>query len=225
MMIVLTNSKGGVGKSTLAVHTTIWLHDRGVRVALLDADKQQSSSQWLHDADASVTVQTAGTPDECLDAAVRLTESHDLVIGDGPAGLDELSRALLLVSDLALIPVGPSILDVRSVQDAIQVFRYAQRVSQKHLEGALVLNKVGKRDRISRELICSLPQLGLDATNSTIRDLVAFRDAAQQGTVVGRLGPSGSAAARDMDAFCFELFGSLLNEQIGFKSPGGSLCG
>ncbi|MDV6032461.1 MAG: ParA family protein [Phycisphaera sp. RhM] len=223
MMVALANSKGGVGKSTLAVHIAVWLQDHGVRVALLDADKQQSSSLWLKDVDPGVTVRVATTPEECLDAAVELAESHDIVIGDGPAGLDEISRTLLLVANLALIPVGPSILDVRSVQDAIQVFRYAQRISPKHLEGALVLNKVGKRDRISRELICSLPQLGLGAAVSTIRNLTAFRDAAQQGTVVGRLGKTGRSAADDLDKFCVELFASIPGNPVDLQTPGGVL--
>jgi chromosome partitioning protein len=42
--IVLTNTKGGVGKSTIAVHLAVWLHDLGVKVALLDMDKQRSSA-------------------------------------------------------------------------------------------------------------------------------------------------------------------------------------
>ncbi len=212
MMIALTNSKGGVGKSTLAVHIAVWLHDKGIRVALIDADKQGSSSQWIREAEPAVTVRTVATPEECLAKSTELAESHDMVIGDGPAGLDDISRTLLLVADLALIPIGPSILDIRSVKEATQIFRYAQSISPKQLEGALVLNKIGARDRISRELVGSLPQLGLGAAKSTIRYLTAFREAAQQGTVVTRLAGKGLAATNDLNAFCLELFGSMLAE-------------
>lgn len=59
MVIVLANSKGGVGKSTLAVHLAVWLYDRGHRVALVDADVQSSSSVWLQEAEPSVTNPTA----------------------------------------------------------------------------------------------------------------------------------------------------------------------
>ena len=40
MIIAMTNSKGGVGKSTLAVHLAAWWHEQGARVALVDADVQ-----------------------------------------------------------------------------------------------------------------------------------------------------------------------------------------
>src|ERR1035441_9954760 len=52
MLFAFTNSKGGVGKSTLAVHSTIWLAEKGKSVALVDADVQGSSSTWLKEVSA-----------------------------------------------------------------------------------------------------------------------------------------------------------------------------
>jgi hypothetical protein len=42
-----------------------------------------------------------------------------------------------------------------------------------------------------------------------IRDLQVYRDAAQQGTVVSRLGVKGRHAAEEMDALFSELLGSI----------------
>ena len=55
MNIVFANTKGGVGKSTLAVHLAVWLHDQGKKVALVDADKQRSSSPWVTEAEPKLT--------------------------------------------------------------------------------------------------------------------------------------------------------------------------
>ncbi len=44
MIITIANSKGGVGKSTIAVHLAAWLHEQGHSVTLADCDTQQSSS-------------------------------------------------------------------------------------------------------------------------------------------------------------------------------------
>ena len=49
-IIALTNSKGGVGKSTVAVHLAAWCHQQGRRTALVDADAQGASSLWLQEA-------------------------------------------------------------------------------------------------------------------------------------------------------------------------------
>ena len=53
MIIVVANSKGGVGKSTFSVHLAAWLHEQGHRVTLADCDTQQSSSEWIRETVAA----------------------------------------------------------------------------------------------------------------------------------------------------------------------------
>src|SRR5262245_17026536 len=84
MNIVFANTKGGVGKSTLAVHLAVWLHDQGRKVALLDTDKQRSSSSWIIEAEPLITVRTASSPEECLSELQEVARAHDFVVGDGP---------------------------------------------------------------------------------------------------------------------------------------------
>jgi chromosome partitioning protein len=211
MMIVFANTKGGVGKSTLATHLAVWLHDNGYKTGLLDTDKQRSSSEWLAEAEPGIAVRVADTPENCLSEAQNLIQSCDFVVGDGPGGLDDLSRTLLILANLAIFPISPSILDLRSVQQATGILRYAQGINKGRPEGRLVLNKMRTRDKISRELRQAAPQLGLSVAEHVIRDLQVYRDAAQQGTVVSRLGRKGRHAAMEIDALFSEVMG-------GFKS-------
>jgi chromosome partitioning protein len=152
MMIVFANTKGGVGKSTLATHLAVWLHDSGYKTGLLDTDKQRSSSQWIAEAESEITLAVADTPENCATAAQELKESCDFVVGDGPGGLDDVSRTLLILADLAVFPISPSILDLRSVQQATGILRYAQGINRGRPDGRLVLNKMRTRDKISQEL-------------------------------------------------------------------------
>jgi chromosome partitioning protein len=207
MMIVCANSKGGVGKSTIATHLAVWLHDRGFNTALLDTDKQRSSSQWITEAEPNVTVRVANTPEACVSIAQKLKQSHDYIVGDAPGGLEDLSRTLLILADLAIFPISPSILDVRSVAGATAVLRYAQGINNGKPEGRLVLNKMKTRSTISRELREAAPQLGLNVAQNVIRDLQVYCDAAQQGTVVARMGRKGGAAATELNALFTELIG------------------
>lgn len=207
MMLVFANSKGGVGKSTLAVHCAVWLHDRGLRTALLDADKQRSSSIWLAEAEPNVTIRTASTPEECVSNVQGLLQSHDFVIADAPGGLEDLSRTLLILADLAVFPISPSILDVRSVLTATEVLRYAQAIRCGLPKGKLVLNKMRSRGRISNQLRIAAPTLRLEVAPRVIRNLDAFCDAPQQGTVVSRLGRKAAQPAAELE----ELFTEFVN--------------
>lgn len=210
MLICFTNAKGGVGKSTLAVHLAVWLYDRGVRVALLDCDKQRSSSEWLAEAEPKLTVETASTHEDIAVSAQTLRQSHDVVVGDGPGGLEDASRTLLILADLAVFPISPSILDLRSMAQATQVLKYAHLINRGRPEGRLVLNRMRTRDTISRELRQAAPALGLKVAQSIVRDLQVYRDAAQQGTVVTRMGPRKAAASAELD----QLFQELVSDQL-----------
>src|SRR5262249_6183461 len=141
MNIVFANTKGGVGKSTLAVHLAVWLHDQGKKVALLDTDKQRSSSHWIAEAEPKMTIRVAGTPDICLSEVQELARDHEFVVGDGPGGLDDVSRTLLILADLALLPITPSILDLRSVQQATAVLGLAQGSNGGESMGGRILTK------------------------------------------------------------------------------------
>lgn len=212
VLIAFANSKGGVGKSTLAVHLAVWLFDHGKSVALLDTDKQRSSSAWALEAEPKLVVRTAATHEEVAATVQELSESHEFIIADAPGGLEELSRTVLILADLAIFPVLPSILDLRSVAEATKLLKFAQSINGGRPEGRLVLNRLRKRDRISRELSEAAPGLGLNVARTSIRDLQAYRNAAQQGTVVTRMGKR----EKDVAAEITQLFVELLTDKLVF---------
>jgi len=220
MNVVFVNSKGGVGKSTLAAHLAMWAADRGIAVALLDCDKQRSSSQWLKEADPRIATATADTPEECLDTVMELRKQHDLLIGDGPAGLDELSRTLLVIAELAVLPLTPSILDLRSIQQTVGILRFAQKLNGGLPDGMIVLNRMKTRDSISTELRAAAASLNLPIASSVIRDLQAYRDAAGQATSVMQLGRRGVMAAVEINALFEELVGKRIGATNGIEKGG-----
>lgn len=213
MIVAMVNSKGGVGKSTLAVHLAVWWKERGGDVALVDADAQEASSVWLHEAASQVPVFRLSTPDDLLDQVPGLSRRFDLVAVDGPAGLSEVSRAILLVADVAILPCGPSILDLRAANDAIRVVTQAQKIRQGPPRAVLVPNKLQVQYRLSRELLETVKSLEIPAA-AGLRLRQAYADAAGQGQVVWRLGPRGELAAREIK----ELFHGLLDSKADERS-------
>ena len=213
MIITFANTKGGVGKSTIAVHLAVWLADQGAKTALIDADPQRSSSQWITEVESKVVLRTADTPEACVLQVRELAQFNDFVLADAAGGAGELARALLLLADLALLPITPSILDLRSLQQAVSILQYAQGINRGRPEGRLILNKMRSRDRISRELQSAADSLGVWVADGVVRDLQAFRDAAQSGTVVTRMRKTGNEARRDMERLFEGLIGSDVLQQ------------
>lgn len=211
MLVCFANTKGGVGKSTLAVHLAVWLFDRGAKVAILDCDQQRSSSIWTAEAEPKITIATADSPEDVLLKVGELAQCRDFVVGDAPGGLDDRSRTLLILADLAIFPITPSVLDLRSVAQATAVLKYAQGINKGKPDGRLVLNRMRARDTISRELKVAAPSLGLAVANTIVRDLQVYRDAAQQGTVVTRMGHRGVAAAAEVTQLFVELLTAKSN--------------
>ncbi|HXJ74234.1 MAG TPA: ParA family protein, partial [Candidatus Dormibacteraeota bacterium] len=80
MIIALVNSKGGVGKSTLAGSLAGWLHAHGHRVILADCDMQQSSSEWLREALPEIPVVRLNNADQVLDELPLLAAEADYVV-------------------------------------------------------------------------------------------------------------------------------------------------
>ncbi len=193
MNIAFTNSKGGVGKSTLAVHFTAWCHDHGNRVALVDADAQGSSSVWLQEAEPKIPIFRLQSPDEILEQVPALAQRFDGLVIDGPAGLSEVTRAIMLVADLALLPCGPSALDLRAANEAIRVVKQAQAIRHGPPDVLLVPNKLQVQLRLSREFMETAKELSVPTTPG-LRLRQAYADAAGQGTLVWRLRGAKKAA-------------------------------
>ena len=204
MIIALTNSKGGVGKSTLAVHLAVWIQEQGTKVALVDADVQGSSSAWLKEASPELPLFRLATPDDILDQVPKIAAEFECVVIDGPAGLSELTRTILFLADVTFLPCGPSVLDLRAANDAIRVVRQVQTIRKGPPAALLVPNKLQIQYRLSRELLETAKALDIPAA-SGLKLRQAYADAAGQGTVVWRMGPRAQDAAQEIQTLFKEL--------------------
>lgn len=206
MIFALVQMKGGVGKSTIAVHLAAWLAARGRRVALLDADPQEGSSRWLAEAAPSIPTEALTDPDAILDRLPVLAAEADDVIADGPAGLAEASRALLLRCDVAILPVGPSVLDLRALADTARLVEQARSIRGGAPAAFVVLNRLQPHTILSREIAESAPGLGLTVASTVIRQRTALADCAGQGLLIDAMpGQVAREAAADFAALFQEI--------------------
>lgn len=206
MIIVVANSKGGVGKSTLAVHLAAWLSERGHRVILADCDTQQSSSEWLQEAVPNVRCVRLANPDQILDNLPQLAQEADYVVADGPGSNTETSRALLLRADFAIVPCKASMLEVRALAAATAVLRQAQDIRTGRPDAVIVLSMVGKNYRLTQDMKDAAAALELPLAQTALTLKQIYADAPGQGAVVWHMGARGKEAAEEVESLFRELF-------------------
>lgn len=205
MIITVANSKGGVGKSTLAVHLAAWLHEQGHSVTLADCDTQQSSSEWIREAAPEVKAIRLDNPDVILNELPLLAMEADYVVADGPGSQTETSRALLLRADLAIVPVKASMLEVRALAKATEVLRQAQDIRGGVPRAVSVLSMVGLNYRLTQDMKDAAAALQLPLTGKSMILRQIYADAPGQGAVVWQLGSRAREAAGEVDALFREI--------------------
>ena len=190
MIYAVINQKGGAGKTTLAVHLALFLHDAGRRVAFVDNDPQRSASRWIDAAEPTMPLRSVTAADALVETVQSLAADHDDVVCDGSPRLNDQTHVLMYFADRIVVPVLPSALDV---QATIETKQAIDRVAEARVADGLpppdvrlVLNKVramGEQAKLVRKV---LRDMGLPMTRATVGLRDAFGKAVVDDTVVTR---------------------------------------
>lgn len=123
-VISIVSSKGGVGKTTLTSALAVAAASEGARVALADLDPQGSLGSWLDrrgdDAIAFMEAEKGSEAVEEIDEA-----QYDYLFIDTPPAFIATIEDTIGASDLVLIPLRASALDILASEDAVLMARAA----------------------------------------------------------------------------------------------------
>jgi chromosome partitioning protein len=184
LSILIANSKGGCGKSTLTTNLSAALALAGHEVLLADADRQRSSLGWA--ARRPKSAPPIHTADWNKGIGAVPSSVTRLVI-DGPAGLRKDNfDALVAEADLILMPVLPSSFDQEASTAFLAKLDGLKAIRKNRKGVAIVGNRMRERTKSAERLERFLSGLGHHVI-ARLRDSQAYGEAAAGGLSIFEL--------------------------------------
>lgn len=149
--VMVMNSKGGCGKSTLATNVATWFANEGHKVALADYDPQRTSLDWLAMRPEDLS-KIAGV-DAHEDGLRGVPRDTEVLVIDAPARthgseMNELVRR----AETILVPVMPSPIDMKACAHFMAELLELGRVQREQARLAVVANRVRENTLLYEEL-------------------------------------------------------------------------
>ncbi len=185
--ILVTNAKGGCGKSTIATSLAAYFASEGYETALADFDPQASALTWLEQRPEGFPPITA-VPG--FESGLRgVPRNADYVIIDSAAGshgkeLVELVRK----AETIVVPVLPSPIDIKAAERFVDELLNIAKVADKKAKAALVANRIKENTLIFEELDDVLSRLKVPYIAS-FREAQNYIRAYQRGLGIHELPP------------------------------------
>ncbi|ENV88164.1 AAA family ATPase [Acinetobacter radioresistens] len=185
--ITLAQLKGGVGKSTLAVHIAGFLANNGHTVALLDSDSPQyTSTNWYNigPEKTNIDLGQVSTAEELIAAVNHYEGKVDFVVTDLAPRLEEITKVGLAISDFAVVPVNMDLVEIWAL-DIMRGLLVKAAEDVPHFNYRVLANKFKTNDPDHQEryeLIKS--EFGLELFETKIGQRKAVRQMLEQGKTV-----------------------------------------
>ncbi|MGB8697795.1 MAG: ParA family protein [Thermosynechococcaceae cyanobacterium] len=178
MIITTASFKGGVGKTTTAIHLAAYLQRLGA-TALVDCDPNRSALMWAKCSE--------GMPFKVISEhqAIKEIKRYQHIVIDTQARPDnEIMQELVDGCDLLILPTTPDALALRPV---LQTAKLLQSLRSSHYK--VLITRVPpppqKEGDLAQEM---LEEVGLPVFEARIREFKAYQKAALLGKLVNNVG-------------------------------------
>lgn len=215
MILTIGNTKGGVGKTTLALNLAIARARAGRDVWLIDGDRQATISTALAirveagQLPAIATAQYFDGPTLRAQVTLQNRKFDDVVIDVGGRDSSAL-RAALGLSDALLIPFQPRSIDVWALADISNLVEEIRSIG-KELPAYAVLNQADIQGSDNKDAAAAMADFpGITFLDAPVRRRKSFANAAGEGRSVLEYMPADAKAIAEVEALVLAVFSTQL---------------
>lgn len=215
-VILIGNTKGGIGKSTNSVQVAVGRALQGKDVLLVNADRQSSSSKAIDRRDAagmtpSVTLVAYPEGDQLRTQVLRQASKYDDIIIDAGGRDSTALRHAMMIADVMLVPIAPGDFELDALEDElvplireIQASRGDNPLPIYAYLNMAEAKKFSSDNLDTRKSIESFPELQLLDINIVKRKAIAT--ASTRGLSIRELKSKDVLAIKEIDALLNALF-------------------
>lgn len=206
MIIVLSNLKGGVGKSTSTQNLAICYARIGYNVAIVDADANQSCVGWAktRDKELPVVVVSALLDGPALvQEIIKINEEFDIVFVDGTPSLNATTSRIISVADLLIIPMKAGKMELEATQLFIERYHEAMENTKRDIPAYILRNEYEPWKNIWKQVDVVLHDSPIPVLNATMGRRSAYVEA--NGNGLGAYEYKDKKAKEEMRALTEEI--------------------
>ena len=213
MILTLGHSKGGVGKSTLALNIAIERLRDGVDTLIVDGDPKQTSISKAIGIRADAGLVPA-VPCIVLDDAKALRHQvgllrakyKNIVIDVGGKDSNAL-RAALTVTDTLLLPIGPESVEIWAIDDILELVDEARGI--RDFRVLAVLNRAKPAGQDNADTIAVIREYpAIELVPGSVGDRAIYSSAFGRGQSVAEYKPRNRKAAAELAALMLAIYGN-----------------
>jgi chromosome partitioning protein len=208
-VISLINQKGGAGKTFLSIHIADYFAKKGRRVLLVDADQQASSMAWSSAAEnEEIPFPVIGLTKDIIHKDIEvIAKDYDVVVIDSPPRANIAAKSIIMASDLVVIPVQPSPLDIWSTKEIIDWLDEVL-VLKPELEARFVINRKIVNTAIGEEVKEALKDYPVKQFKTSISQRVGFTECLTTGQTIFDTEPK-SIGSKELNKLLKEIMGVI----------------
>ncbi|MCO6490879.1 MAG: AAA family ATPase [Phaeodactylibacter sp.] len=217
MIIAVTNLKGGVGKSTLARNIAVYFAQQGEKACIIDTDiEQRTTCDWRARREGETDLQIDVFPMSSVDGLVNDVKTHQsngyrVIILDGVPQLEKVTTKMILLSNFLIIPITPSIDDLKSFERFLKRYEDAKMVKPE-IPAFLALNRFSHNAESCemKEALSLFERYGITSLHSVINERVAHKRSSKYGLTA--LEWEDPKAKAEIEELCQEIETRLIEK-------------